>query len=131
MAAGASAQPAAEPGVGYGTPNGTPRTTASASPAARAAGVDRRQAEEGAAHLGGVTGGARGAAPHHRHVRQVDLEAVGSAEGSDDRIGLRRADLGACAAVGAIQVSVLGIGPDVELLAPIGSVAVTDQAQLL
>ena len=90
----ASAQPAAAPGVGYGTPNERPpsprRRPRPPAPPGRPTATRGRWSPGG-----GVAGGARGATAHHRHMRQIDLEAVRGAEGGHDRIGLSGADLGA------------------------------------
>lgn len=63
-------------------------------------------------------------------MANVDLEAVGRPKGFGDgpRPGL--ADFPRGAASGAMEVSVLLGRQDVELLAPVGIVAVTDEPQL-
>ena len=92
IAAGASAQPAAAPGSDTASRRSAHHHrvgVAGRSAAGSTGGNPRRWSP------GGVAGGARGATAHHRHVRQIDLEAVRGAEGGHDRIRLGGADLGA------------------------------------
>jgi len=83
---------------------------------------------------GMVAGGlARGTDPGECQMRHVDLEAASCTDGldgrDDDRIVGRQ--LPGTGADAAVEVRVLGGRQDVELLAPIGSMAVADHAELL
>jgi len=92
-------------------------------------GFVRAHGPEGSSLLGPRS--ARSTAADERHVADVDFEAVCRAKriGHRDRASL--ADLPARATGRAVQVPVLGRRHDVELLVPIGGVAVSDEAQFL
>ena len=64
-------------------------------------------------------------------MADVDLEAVPAPEGVAHRIGAVGVDLPGGAALGAVQVTVIGRGQDVEFLPSVGAVAMTDETQLL
>src|ERR1051325_9309100 len=72
---------------------------------------------------------ARAAGAHDRHVREVDTEAAAGLKRADERCGLAGRDLPRPAARPAVEVAVLHRRHDVKLFAPIGAVAVADEAE--
>ena len=68
------------------------------------------------------------AATHDRQVAEIDIETEALPERGDGGRRVLRADLPARSAVLAVEVPVVGGRPDVELLAPVAAVRMTDDA---
>jgi hypothetical protein len=70
------------------------------------------------------------ASTHDRQVAEIDLEPKVLPERSDRGSRVFRTDLPTRAAVLAMKVPVVRVRPDVELLAPVAAVCVTDDAEV-